>query len=76
MSGGGQLQFNANALKQVRIPLPSLETQHSIVADIEAEQSLVAANQELIKCFEEKIQKAIGRVWGENTIKSREQMRL
>ena len=63
-SSGGQPQFNANAIKHVKIPLPSLETQRSIVAEIEAEQALVAANRELIELFEGKIQKVIRRVWG------------
>jgi len=48
MTGGGQPQFNGNALVQVKIPLPPLATQQAIVAEIEAEQALVAANRELI----------------------------
>ena len=51
----------------IEIPLPSLETQQAIVAEIEAEQALVDANQELIERFEKKIQDAVGRVWGENS---------
>ena len=45
--------------------MPSLKTQQAIVAEIEAEQALVDANQELIERFEKKIQDAMGRVWGE-----------
>ena len=48
-----------------KLPLPPLVIQQAIVAEIEAEQALVAANHELIKRFEKKIQAAIGRVWGE-----------
>jgi type I restriction enzyme M protein len=33
---------------------------------IEAEQALVAANRELIACFEKKIQTTLARVWGED----------
>jgi type I restriction enzyme M protein len=47
------------------IPLPPLATQQAIVAEIEAEQSLVAANRELIARFEKKIQATLARVWGE-----------
>ena len=65
MTGGGQPQFNGNALKQVKIPLPPLATQQAIVAEIEAEQSLVNANRELIARFEKKIQATLARVWGE-----------
>ncbi len=47
------------------MPLPDLETQHAIVAEIEAEQALVNVNQQLIARFESKIKTAINRVWGE-----------
>ncbi len=46
------------------IPLPPLETQRAIVAEIEAEQALVAANRELIARMEKKIQATLARVWG------------
>ena len=42
-----------------------LATQQAIVAEIEAEQALVAANRELIARFEKKIQATLARVWGE-----------
>jgi hypothetical protein len=45
---------------------PPLATQQTIVAEIEAEQALVAANRELIERFEKKIQATLGRVWGED----------
>ena len=47
----------------VQFPLPNLETQRAIVAEIEAEQALVAANRELIRRFEGKIKLTIDRVW-------------
>jgi len=53
---------------ELEIALPPLATQQSIVAEIEAEQALVAANRELIERFEKKIQRTIGRVWGEPTL--------
>ena len=43
-----------------------LETQRAIVAEIEAEQTLVAANRELITRFEQKIQATLVRIWGED----------
>jgi len=52
-------------LKGLRLPLPPLVTQQAIVAEIEAEQALVAANRELIARFEKKIQTTLARVWGE-----------
>ncbi|MDP4030236.1 MAG: N-6 DNA methylase [Gallionella sp.] len=58
--------FNREELRVVEIPLPPLATQQAIVAEIEAEQALVAANRELIARFEQKIQGTIARVWGED----------
>jgi len=52
-------------LKEFEIPLPPLATQQAVVAEIEAEQALVAANRELIERFEKKIQATLARVWGE-----------
>ena len=49
-----------------QLPLPDLATQRAIVAEIEAEQALVAANRELITRMEAKIQAIMGRVWGKN----------
>ncbi|MCX5977412.1 MAG: hypothetical protein NTV33_11485 [Coprothermobacterota bacterium] len=40
-------------------------TQRAIVAEMEAEQALVAANRELIARFEKKIQTTLSHVWGE-----------
>ena len=44
-----------------------LEIQQQIVAEIEAEQALVAANRELIARFEKKIQATLARVWGSSS---------
>jgi type I restriction enzyme M protein len=54
-------------IKTIKIPLPPLATQQAIVAEIEAEQALVAANRELIERFEKKIQSTLARIWGEET---------
>jgi len=53
-------------LGSLTIPLPPLTTQQAIVAEIEAEQALVAANRELITRFEKKIQATLARIWGES----------
>ena len=57
--------FYNGFFKDYPVPIPSLETQQAIVAEIEAEQALVAANRELITRFEKKIQATLARVWGE-----------
>jgi type I restriction enzyme M protein len=57
--------LNQGILSAIRIPLPDLDTQRAIVAQIETEQRLVNANKELIRIFEDKIKAVINRVWGE-----------
>jgi type I restriction enzyme M protein len=66
MTGTGGLQRVPRAvLEEFKIPLPPLATQQAIVAEIEAEQALVAGNRELITRFEAKIQATLALVWGE-----------
>ena len=64
-SGASREALNYSQIKQMKIPLPSLETQNHIVARIEKEQALVNANKELITIFEQKINDKIASVWGE-----------
>ena len=65
---GGQPSISQTTVYECKIPLPSLEIQQAIVAHIEAEQSLVAANRELIERFEKKSQATIARVWGKGIV--------
>lgn len=65
-TGVAQKTVSLESLRSFRIPLPDLDTQRAIVAQIEAEQRLVNANKELIRIFENKIKTVINRVWGEN----------
>ena len=58
-------KLNQARLKEIPIPLPNLEKQRVIVAQIEEEQKIVNANKDLIRIFEEKIKTTINRVWGE-----------
>ena len=53
-------------LKGLKLPLPPIATQQAIVAEIEAEQTLVGANRDLIARFEKKIQATLARIWGED----------
>jgi restriction endonuclease S subunit len=57
--------LNQGILSALKFPLPPLASQQAIVAEIEAEQALVAANRELVARFEKKIQARLARVWGE-----------
>ena len=62
--GGNQSNLNAQLIRELKIPLPDLPIQRAIVAEIEAEQTLVNANRELIRRMEAKVKAAIDRVWG------------
>ncbi len=52
-------------LKLYKIPLPPLEVQEQIVAEIEAEQKIVNANKELMEKMEKKVEAKISEVWGD-----------
>ena len=65
VSGGAQPQFNANAIKQLVIPIPPLDVQKSIVKQAREEQKIIDANKKLISIFKQKIPDKISEVWGE-----------
>ena len=52
-------------LAKLQIPLPPLEIQREIVAEIEGYQRVIDANRKLVEQMEGKIQTAITRVWGD-----------
>ncbi|MDK9690205.1 N-6 DNA methylase [Azospira sp.] len=63
-SGIAMLHATKGGMEKRLFPVPDLETQRAIVAEIEAEQALVDANKQLIERFEAKIKATINRVWG------------
>ncbi len=69
---GGQPSISQSTVCERTIPLPPLTTQQAIVTEIEAEQSLVNGNRELITRFEQKIQATLACVWGEDESTPRE----
>ena len=66
-TGMAQKTVSLNSLRSFTLPLPPLETQHRIVAQIEKEQELVNSNKQLIAIFEQKIKDRIAKVWGGST---------
>jgi len=56
--------LNIPILKSIQIPLPPIEVQQKIVAEIETEQKAVDGCRELIALYEGKIKAVIERVWG------------
>jgi len=65
VTGAGQPQFNANAIRLIKLPLPSLDIQKKIVAQIQEEQALIEPANRIILKFSEKIQNRINEIWGE-----------
>lgn len=64
MTGTGGLQrVPRDFVARWVIPIPDIPTQRVIVAEIEAEQALVASNGGLIRRMETKIKAAIDLVW-------------
>ncbi len=61
--GAAFSSINLKQIRQLKIPIPSLETQRIVVAGIEAEQAQVNANRELVKRLEQKTQDLVSRVW-------------
>jgi type I restriction enzyme M protein len=57
--------INNGDIKNVDIPLPSIETQYQIVDEINKEITMVEQNKRLIEIFEQKIKDKIAEVWGE-----------
>ncbi|MBK7411726.1 MAG: N-6 DNA methylase [Ignavibacteria bacterium] len=64
---GGQPSISQTTVYERTISVAPIEIQQSIVSEIEAEQSLVNANKELIERMEKKIEGVLKRVWGEQT---------
>jgi type I restriction enzyme S subunit len=61
----GQAGINTKSLGDFEIPLPPLEVQKEIVAEIEGYQSKIAALKQEIVEQEQSIQATLARVWGE-----------
>jgi type I restriction enzyme M protein len=64
-SGCAQPQLPIRSLVEIVIPLPPLDIQRRIVAELEAERALVDANRELIARMEAKIKAKLAEVWEE-----------
>lgn len=57
--------LNWSDLQEFTIPLPPIEIQREIVAELEAEQKLINATKKLIEIYQQKIKSKIAEVWGE-----------
>lgn len=63
VTGGGQPQFNANALCKVIVPVPPIVEQEKLVNAMSIEAKQIETFRELILSYEGKIQKVIRKLW-------------
>lgn len=68
ITGSAQPQITRQGLSPYKIPVPPRETQRALVADLEAERTLVEGNRELIARMERRIEGAIARLWGDASV--------
>jgi len=54
-------------LKEVKIPIPSVDEQQGIIRKIDDEISIIEQSKRLIRIFEQKIKDKIAEVWGEDS---------
>lgn len=64
ITGSAQPQITRQSLSPFQIPLPPLAEQQRIVAELEEERRLVAANTALVARMEARIKERVARVWG------------
>ena len=65
VTGGGQPQFNANALAKIRIPIPPVGIQELLIAEMETEMTQIESARKLIETYEARTHAAIAKLWSE-----------
>ncbi|MDD2505320.1 MAG: N-6 DNA methylase [Bacilli bacterium] len=64
LSGTTSFQFvSVKNLKQVQIPLPTIEIQNEIVSEIGKYQKIIEQNKKLIEIYESKIKEKLDKIW-------------
>ena len=61
--GTVQPQFNANSLKEIQIPIPSLERQKEIIKEREKDLIIIDYQKQSIILLKEKQQKFLNNLW-------------
>jgi len=55
VTGGGQPQFNANAIKQIQIPLHPLHIQEEIIEELESYQKIIDGARQVVENYKPRI---------------------
>jgi type I restriction enzyme M protein len=66
VGGTGQPQFNANVIREIQIPIPSLEIQKEIVNKFAEEIDYIKQTEKVIANQKEKVKKIISKLWQDN----------
>ena len=61
--------LNFSILKEMKIPLPSIEEQQHIVEDLDGYQQIIESQKDIIKLFQNKIDDKINSLWKEDVPK-------
>ena len=62
--GEGKFRMaNLSFIRNLKIIIPNIEIQKTIINRIETEREVIESNQRLIQVYEERIKKVIERVW-------------
>ncbi|MDD2487448.1 MAG: N-6 DNA methylase [Candidatus Gracilibacteria bacterium] len=63
VSGGGQPQFNANAIKQIKVPIISIEKQKEIIEQLETQEELIVKLKKVRDNKQEDIDRIINKLF-------------
>ena len=64
-SGGTREGLNYSQIKELKIPLPTIDVQNQIVEKLDKERKIVDGNKKLIEIYSKKIEDRINKIWGE-----------
>ena len=57
--------INNPNIQEIKLPIPDIKTQISIVKELESERQIIEGNKKLIEIYTQKIQDRINKIWGE-----------
>ena len=63
-AGASREALNYSQIKQIKIPLPSLDVQVQMISEIHRERTLINGFKQVTEDFEKKIKDRIAKVWG------------
>ena len=64
-AGASREALNYSQIKQIEVPLPTMDKQLQIISEVAREQALVTGSKQLMEVFDKKIKDRIAKVWGE-----------